>query len=49
MPLRNLLPLPGAIGSKQMRLRMEPLDIRAENGVVTLWLQPVAGGKGKRR
>jgi hypothetical protein len=45
VPLRNLLPLSGAIGSKQVRLRMEPLDIRADDGVVTLWLRPVTGGK----
>jgi hypothetical protein len=45
VPLRNLLPLSGMIGSKQVRLRMEPLDIRAENGAVTLWLRPVAAGK----
>jgi hypothetical protein len=43
VPLRNVLPLTGEIGSTTVRVRMEPLDIRAEDGAVTLRLRPVAG------
>ncbi len=43
VPLRNFLPLTGELGATTVRLRMEPLDIRAEDGAVTMKLRPVAG------
>uniref|UniRef100_UPI004056857D hypothetical protein n=1 Tax=Candidatus Electronema sp. TaxID=2698783 RepID=UPI004056857D len=43
VPLRNIMPINGEIGSAKVHLRMEPLDIRAEDGAVTLRLRPVAG------
>ncbi len=43
VPLRKLKPFAGAIGGKQVFLRMEMLDIRAEKGAVTLLLRPIAG------
>ncbi|WP_417909288.1 hypothetical protein [Candidatus Electronema sp. PJ] len=43
VPLHNFMPLTGEIGSNTVRLRMEPLDIRAADGAVTLRLKPVAG------
>lgn len=42
VPLRNFMPVSGEIGSAKVQLRMEPLDIRAEDGAVTLRLRPVA-------
>lgn len=45
VPLRNFMPVSGEIGSVKAHLRMEPLDIRAEDGAVTLRLRPVAGKK----
>ncbi|WP_417916527.1 hypothetical protein [Candidatus Electronema sp. JC] len=43
VPLRNFMPINSEIGSAKVHLRMEPLDIRAEDGAVTLRLRPVAG------
>lgn len=43
VPLHNFMPLTGQIGASTVRLRMEPLDIRAEDNAVTLRLRPVAG------
>ncbi|WP_417911689.1 hypothetical protein [Candidatus Electronema sp. TJ] len=43
VPLRNFMPISGEIGSAKVLLRMEPIDIRAEDGAVTLRLRPVAG------
>ena len=43
VPLRNVMPINGEIGSAKVHLRLEPLDIQAEDGAVTLRLRPVAG------
>jgi hypothetical protein len=45
VPLRNLAPLSAQIGSSTVQLRMQPLDIRAEDGAITLRLRPTAGKK----
>lgn len=41
VPLHNVMPLSGQIGSSKVQLRMLPLDIRAEDGAVTLRMRPV--------
>ena len=48
VPLRNLTPFSGQIGSSTVQLRLQPLEIEAEDGTVTLRLRPVAGN-GKKR
>jgi len=45
VPLHNLTPLSGQIGSSTVQLRLQPLDIQAEDGAVTLRLRPAAGKK----
>ncbi|MGX9728083.1 MAG: hypothetical protein ACTFAK_12430 [Candidatus Electronema sp. VV] len=45
VPLRNLTPLSGQIGSRTVQLRLQPLEIQAEDGAITLRLRPAAGKK----
>jgi hypothetical protein len=43
VPLRKLKPFVGVIGGKQVFLRMEVLNIQAEDDAVTILLRPIAG------
>lgn len=41
IPLHDLLPLSGEVGGKPVQVRMEALDLRVENNLLTLRLRPV--------
>jgi hypothetical protein len=40
VPLHDLLPFSGELGGKPVQIRMEVLDLRAENNLLTLRLRP---------